>query len=60
MQAFLLIISCEFHTQTDRDRFLDEFAKLAQQVATEGDTLAYEVAVADNDPNKVVIYERCG
>ncbi len=60
MQAFLLIISCEFHTQADRDRFLDEFAKLAQQVATEGDTLAYEVAVADNDPNKVVIYERCG
>jgi hypothetical protein len=60
MQAFLLIINCEFHTQMDRDSFQDEFAKLAQHVQTESDTLAYETAVADNNPNKVVIYERCG
>ena len=44
----------------DRERFLDEFAQLAQHVQAEADTLAYEVAVADNSPNKVVIYERCG
>ena len=59
VQAFLLVIACEFHSEMDRDAFLREFGRLAKFVgANENDTLAYETAVADTNPLKVLIYER--
>ena len=58
-QAFVLVIACEFHSKKDRDVFLGEFEELAKYVVqNEPDTLAYETAVADNNPLKVLIYER--
>lgn len=55
----MLVIACEFHSEKDRDVFLGEFEELAKYVVqNEPDTLAYETAVADNNPLKVLIYER--
>lgn len=55
----MLVITCEFHNEKDRDAFLHEFGRLARFVsANENDTLAYETAVADTNPLKVLIYER--
>ncbi|KAK9835210.1 hypothetical protein WJX81_005911 [Elliptochloris bilobata] len=58
-KAFLLVITCEFHSEADRTTFLQEFGRLAKYVhASEPDTLAYETAIADSNPLKVLIYER--
>ena len=41
-------------------RWLGLFKTLAQHVADEEkDTLAYEVSVSEDDPTKILIYERC-
>ena len=41
-------------------RWLGLFKTLANHVADEEkDTLAYEVSVSEDDPTKILIYERC-
>ncbi|KAK9816557.1 hypothetical protein WJX72_001926 [[Myrmecia] bisecta] len=58
-QAFLLVINATFESVADRDKFITLFKPLAKHVAEhEPDTLAYELAIADNNPLKIQIFER--
>ncbi len=60
LQAWLLVVNLTFPNQKERDKFIELFAPLAQSVAAkERGVLGYELSVADNDPLKVVIFERC-
>ncbi len=56
----MLIIDITFNTIDDRNVFLELFKPLALYVAeSEPDTLAYEAAIADNNPCRLTIFERC-
>ncbi|KAK9860339.1 hypothetical protein WJX84_001467 [Apatococcus fuscideae] len=58
-QAWLLIVNLTFPNLKERDKFLPIFAELAKSVAAkERGVLAYELSIADNDPLKIVIFER--
>lgn len=60
LQAWLLIVNLTFPNLKERDKFLPIFAELAKSVAAkERGVLAYELSIADNDPLKIVIFERC-
>lgn len=58
-QVFVLAVSLRFNTVTDRDAFLAIWLPLANHVEQkEPETLGFEWLVADNDPTKVLVYER--
>lgn len=58
-QVFVLAVSVKFETEADRDVFIELFKPLAKHVMeAEPETLSYELAIADTDPTKVIIYER--
>lgn len=58
-QAFLLVITHEYKTIRDRDIFISLFEPLAKYVVQhEPDTLAYDIAISDKNPLKVLIFER--
>lgn len=59
MQAFLLLIQQEYKSIRDRDVFIDLFKPLAKYVTQhEPETLAYELAISDKDPHKLLVFER--
>ena len=59
MQGFLLIINHTYKTTADRDIFIKLFEPLAKYVTQhEQGTLAYELAISDKDPHKIIIIER--
>ena len=58
-QAFLLLIQQEYKSIRDRDVFIDLFKPLAKYVTQhEPETLAYELAISDKDPHKLLVFER--
>lgn len=59
VQVFVLAVSLKFEAEADRDVFVELFKPLAKYVLeTEPETLSYELAIADTDPLKLIIYER--
>ena len=57
--AFLLMIHLEFTDEATRDRWISLFTDLAQYcLENEPGTLGYDVAIADTNPLKVLVYER--
>jgi hypothetical protein len=60
LQAFVLAITIEFEKEDERDSWLELWAKNARYVAeNEPRTLCYEAMIADTNPNKIMIFERC-
>lgn len=54
-----MMIELEFKTREELDKWLEIWAPLAKFVAeNEPNTLAYEAAVADNGPLKILVIER--
>ena len=54
-----LVIWRKFKSLDDRDRFLGVWKDLAKHVkAKEAGALAYEISIADNDPMKILVFER--
>ena len=52
-------MNLKFPNQKERDKFIELFGPLAKSVAAkERGVLGYELSIADNDPLKVVIFER--
>lgn len=59
LQAFVLAVGLKFQSVEDRVEFEKIWRPLAEYVARdEPTTLAFEFLVADNDPTKVLVYER--
>jgi len=59
VQAFLLLIQHEYKSIRDRDAFIELFKPLAKYVTQhEPETLAYELAISDKDPHKLLVFER--
>ncbi|GAB4821193.1 hypothetical protein N2152v2_008239 [Parachlorella kessleri] len=57
--AFVLAVGLSFKTVEARDEFLTIWLPLAKYVREkEPSTLSFELLVADNDPTKVLVYER--
>ena len=57
--AFLLMIHLEFHNEEERDAWISLFRPLAEYcLQNEPGTLGYDVAIADSNPLKVLVYER--
>ncbi len=57
--AFLLMIHLEFNSIDQRDAWIALFKPLAAYcLENEPGTLGYDVAIADNNPLKVLVYER--
>lgn len=58
-KAFVLIIELEFKDVEDRDKWIALFVPLAAYcAANEPGTIGYDVAIADNNEKKVLVYER--
>ena len=58
-QAFVLAVGLSFNSVEARDEFLAIWLPLAKYVReSEPSTLSFELLVADNDPTKVLVYER--
>ena len=58
-RAFVFVIRFKFTSVDDRDAWFKKFKILAEYVAeNEPTTLAYEAAVAEDDPLEVLCYER--
>ena len=52
-------MNLKFSNLKERGKFIELFTELAKSVAAkERGVLGYELSVADNDPLKVVIFER--
>lgn len=52
-------MNLKFPNLKERGKFIELFTELAKSVAAkERGVLGYELSVADNDPLKVVIFER--
>lgn len=59
VQAFLLLIQHDYKSIRDRDAFIELFKPLAKYVTQhEPETLAYELAISDKDPHKLLVFER--
>lgn len=60
-QVFVLAVWMTFKNVDDRDKWVAHFKAMVDHVKeNEPETVSYELAVADNDPCKVLVYERCG
>lgn len=58
-RAYVFVIRFKFVSVDDRDAWFKKFKSLAEYVAeNEPTTLAYEAAVAEDDPLEVLCYER--
>lgn len=58
-RAYVFVIRFKFASVDDRDAWFKKFKILAEYVAdNEPTTLAYEAAVAEDDPLEVLAYER--
>ena len=54
-----MLIQQEYKSIRDRDVFIDLFKPLAKYVTQhEPETLAYELAISDKDPHKLLVFER--
>lgn len=60
MQAFVLAVSLTFERLEDRDQFIELWrVHMAPHVKEhEPNCLSYELAIADTDPKKILVYER--
>lgn len=58
-QVFVLDIHFTFKSEKDRDKFIELWRPLARHVLLyEPGTLSYELAIADSDPLRVLVFER--
>ncbi len=58
-QVFVLAVSLEFESEAERDAWVEIWRPLAAHVArAEPDTLAFELAIADTDPRRALVFER--
>mmetsp|Transcript_15057 Transcript_15057/g.45515 ORF Transcript_15057/g.45515 Transcript_15057/m.45515 type:complete len:164 (-) Transcript_15057:627-1118(-) len=58
-KAWLLVVSSKFQSLEDRDALLEHVRRIAQQSANhEPGTLGFQVAIADNDPLRILVFER--
>ena len=56
----MLIINLDFDSLLDRDAFIAYFTPVAEHCAKhEPNTLAYELSIDDQNPKRVIIFERC-
>lgn len=58
-KGWLLVVTSKFRTLQDRDALLEHVSLIAAHSArSEAETIGFQVAVADNDPLKILVFER--
>lgn len=57
----MLAVTLKFNSLADRDAFINIWRPLAEYVQRqEPTTYSFKLLIADTDPTKVLVYERCG